>query len=39
MMDPEQREAAESEQEFDNLMESDEYNPYGYMETVKTRLD
>ena len=30
MMDPEQREAAESEQEFDNLMESDEYNPYGY---------
>ena len=28
MMDPEQREAAESEQEFDNLMESDEYNPY-----------
>ena len=29
-MDPEQREAAESEQEFDNLMESDEINPYDY---------
>lgn len=30
-MDPEQREAAESEQEFDSFMESEEdVNPYGY---------